>query len=448
MQSEIDLRPYILAVIQRWRIIGLAVVVAMVITILIVIAQPRVYTATADVLILPSQSQLTFDSRFVTNNAPLATDVASRRQSLIGLLSSPALEDAVRPVLSGDLLQTKSGSLANRINVSAEGDLIHIKVQDVDPQQAQLLADAWAKAYTKLVNDLYGRPTDLLSELETQLVDAQQRYEASQQALETYLGTSDIVRLTQQISSTSRLLSEADTSTSLLYAQYQTQARALEATIQDAGTLRQQLLAGKVSEIGNNLALLALQARVIGEVQLPVELRFDDLNLLLESNTISAGDLARFIEILQQRRDELLSLSLEVMRSLHDGQATGAGISPELRVNYVQQLTQLYQELEEQNAQLRLLSSQRDQAFDEFSLIQKKLNEQRVMLGTSMIQVRYIDTTTVPPGSILRTLLLYSVAVAMLTVFVSIALIIAKMIIHMWQQEVSSFEEDKNSLKS
>jgi len=212
--------------------------------------------------------------------------------------------------------------------------------------------------------------------------------------------------------------------------------------------LRQQLLAGKVSEIGNNLALLALQARVIGEVQLPVELRFDDLNLLLESNTISAGDLARFIEILQQRRDELLSLSLEVMRSLHDGQATGAGISPELRVNYVQQLTQLYQELEEQNAQLRLLSSQRDQAFDEFSLIQKKLNEQRVMLGTSMIQVRYIDTTTVPPGSILRTLLLYSVAVAMLTVFVSIALIIAKMIIHMWQQEVSSFEEDKNSLKS
>lgn len=438
MQDEINLRPYLTSFLRWWRVIGLAAIVAMIIAMLVAVSQPRVYTATADVLILPSQSQLTFDPRFVTNNALLATDVASRRQSLIGLLSSPVLEDAVRPVLTGDLLQVKPGSLADHINVTAEGDLLHIRVQDVDPQQAQLLADTWAKAYTKLVNDLYSRPGDLLSELETQLAEAQQRYEASQQALESYLGTSDIVRLTQQISSTSRLLSEADTSTSLLYAQYQTQARALEATIQDAGTLRQQLLEGKVSEIGNNLALLALQARVIGEIQLPVELRFDDPNVLLEPNAITAVDLARFIEILQQRRSELLSQSLEVMRSLHEGQDISAGISSELRDSYVQQLTQLYQELEQQNAQLRFLTLQRDQAFDEFSLIQKKLNEQRVTLGTSTTQIRFINTIVEEPRSVTTQVVLNGVIAFTIALILGIMWSIVVVIVGPWFQKPAS----------
>lgn len=432
MQDEIDLRPYVLTIIRQWRIIGIIVIAAMVISMAMAVTRPHVYTATADVLILPSQSQLTIDSRFVTNNAPLATDILARRQSLIGLAESPVLEEAVRPSLTGKLLETKPGSLVEQVNVVAEGDLIHFEVQNADPQQAQLLADAWAKAYAKQVNDLYGRPSELLSELEKQLVETQQRYEDSQQALETFMGSSDIVRLTQQISSTTLLLNEADLSTSLLYTQYQTQARMLEATIQDAGTLRQQLLDGTVSDIGNNLALLALQARVVGNIQLPVELRFDDPNVLVERTSITAADLTRFIEILEQRRSDLLSNSLEVMRSLYDNQETNIGLTPEIRDSYLQRLTQLYQELEQQKAQMRLLTLQRDQDLDELTLIQKKLNEQRVMLGTSVTQVRFINTVLEEPRPVVIRAVLYGAVAAVFAFFFSVVGILVIAIVGPW----------------
>lgn len=434
MQDEIDLRPYVNVLIQRWHVIALAVIVAMIAAMLMAISQPQVYTATADIIILPSQSQLTLDSRFVTNNASLATDVASRRQSLIGLASSPVLEEYTRLLLTGSLLEAKPGSLARQIKVTAEGDLLHIEAQNTDPQKAKQLADAWAKSYTKLVNELYNRPNDLLNELENQLADAQQIYDIAQQEFESFIGSSDIIQLTQQISSTIQLLNEADASVSLLYAQYQAQSRALEATIQDAETLRQQLVDGNISEVGNNLALLALQARVIGEIQLPVELRFDDPNMLFGANSITATDLTRFIKILQQRRSELLSQSLQVLQSLQDTQETATGIPSDIQKSHLQRLTQLYQQLEQQNAKLRMLSLRRDQAFDRLSLIQNKLNEQHVSLGTSVTQVRFINSVVKEPRSMTIQVLLYALLAAFFVLFFSIVWILLVVTIRPWLQ--------------
>ncbi len=142
MEAEIDLRPYVLALIRRWRVILLVVVVAMIGAILIAASLPLNYTASADILILPSQSQSAFDPRFVTNNTVLGTDISSRRQSLVALATSQALEDQVRAQLPSDLASAASGSLARRISVRADGDLLHLETSASDPQVAQVLADS------------------------------------------------------------------------------------------------------------------------------------------------------------------------------------------------------------------------------------------------------------------------------------------------------------------
>src|SRR5689334_16384809 len=104
MEEEIDLRPYVVALIRQWRTIAIIVGMAMLGAALVAISLPPSFTASADVLILPSRSQLTFDPRFVTNNTILGTDIASRRQALIALASGGSFEEDVRSKLPPQLV--------------------------------------------------------------------------------------------------------------------------------------------------------------------------------------------------------------------------------------------------------------------------------------------------------------------------------------------------------
>src|SRR5207244_2745160 len=141
------------------------------------------------------------------------------------------------------------------------------------------------------VNDLYGKNTTLLEQLGAQVSDAQKRYDDTQRGLETFVGSSTIVQVGQQISMTVDLLDESRAGTQKLYAQYLTQARDLEATLRDAETLRQQVASGQSEGLANNLAALALRARAVGDVQLPFDLRFDNPGALAQNNSATLTDL-------------------------------------------------------------------------------------------------------------------------------------------------------------
>jgi hypothetical protein len=385
------------------------------------------------VLILPSRSQLTFDQRFVTNNATLGTDAASRRQALVALASSPAIETQVLPKLPAELVgkDYQPGALARRLSITSEGDLLHIEAGAPDAQAAQLLAEAWAQAYVHTVNDLYGRDTAMLRELENQLGGAQKRYDQAQHDLETFIGSSQIVQVQQQISMTVELLNGSVQSTQKLYVQYLDQARALEATLHDAETLRQQMAAGQTEGLANALVALALRARAAGSVQLPIDLRFDDPAAFARSGATLA-DLDALIGVLRQRRDALMEQSRLLAQAIGDGKNEGSGLPPALQDTYAKRLSALNQQYEQQTAQVKLLEQRRNLALDSLSILQRKLDEQRVALGTPEVQVRFISAAAEPPHGRLSRAILFGGAAAFAALFLSTLIVLGLAILRPW----------------
>jgi uncharacterized protein involved in exopolysaccharide biosynthesis len=435
MEEEIDLRPYLAALIRQWRTIGVVVVVATIGAAILAISLPQSFTASADVLILPSRSQLTFDSRFVTSNASLGTDAASRRQALLALATSTALETKVLPELPVNLVgkEYRPGSLARRLQITSEGDLLHIEANAQDEQSAQVLASAWGQAYVGMINDLYGRDEAMLHEIESQLSNAQNRYEQAQSNVETFIGSGTFVRVEQQISMTTELLTESRDSPQKLYVQYLEQARALEATLRDAETLRQQVAEGQTDGLANGLTMLALRVRAAGDVQLPIDLRFDDPSAFVNSSA-SLADLDALIGVLQQRIAALMEHSGELAQAIgdEDENDNAGGISSAQRESYENRLGKLRQQFEQQTAQLKFLQQRRDLALDSLSILQRKLEEQRVALGTPEIQVRFIGVAVEPPRSALSRIILFAGAAAVAGFFLSIFIILSQAIIRPW----------------
>jgi uncharacterized protein involved in exopolysaccharide biosynthesis len=429
MEEEIDLRPYFDALIRQWRTIAIVAGAAVVCAVLLAVVLPRSYTASGDVLILPSRTQLTFDPRFVTNNNTLGTDIASRRQALLALAGSQALEAAVRPQLPPEVVgeEYKPGALAGRIKVDSEGDLLHLEASGADAESAQALADTWAQTYVRTVNDLYGANITLIQQLETQQADAQKRYDDAERELETFIGESSIVRVGDQISMTVELLDASRAGTQQLYQQYLTQTRELEAALQDAETLREQVAAGQSEGLANSLAALALRARITGDASLPIDLRFDNPGELAQGNSASLADLDTLIAVLSQRRDAVLAQSQQLAETIEHG--TGSGLSPEARATYVNRLSELNREYEQQQAQMKLLEQRRDLALESLVILQRKLDEQRVAAGAPEVQVRFIGTTVTPPRSVLVRAILYGGAAAFAGCFLGILFVLGMAIV-------------------
>lgn len=434
MEEEIDLRPYVVALIRQWRTIAIIVVAAAIGAAALALALAPSYTASADVLILPSRSQLTFDPRFVTSNTVLGTDVVSRREALIAMASSIALEDQVRPKLPASLstVAERPGALADSIRVNVNGDLLHFEASAKDPQGAQALADTWARAYVQSVNSLYAADANLLKQLETEVTQAQERYRGSQQEVETFVGTSAIVQISQQISMTVDLLNESRQGSQMLYAQYLTQARDLEAVLRDAETLRQQVASGQTEGLANSLASLAIRARAAGEVQLPIDLRFDNPGSLTDTASVTPADLDALITVLRQRHDVLMEESLKLAQALSDDKSSDGGLSPELRGTYEKRLTALNQQYEQQTAQLKALQQKRDLAFDSLSILQRKLDEQRVALGAPEVQVRFVSTAIEPETSAVSRAAIYAILASVVALLLCIFILLGQMIVRPW----------------
>ena len=420
MEDDIDLRPFFGALLRQRRTITVIVLIAALGAGLLGFVLPPSYTASADVLILPSRTQLAFDSRFVTSSIAPGADISSRRQALIAMATSSALEAEVLPKIPQGLVNKdyRPGQLTRRIRVQTEGDLLHIEASAADEQSAQALADAWGQAYVRTVNQLYGQDSRLLTELETQFADAQQRYDQAQRAVESFISSSTIVQVSQQISMTTDLLTESLSGTQKLYAQYLEQARALEATLRDAETLRQQVAAGQTEGLANSLTALALRARAAGDVQLPIELRFEDPNVLAQSGA-SLADLDTLLGVLQQRRDALMEQSQLLAQTIDEGKGADGGLPPALLDSYTQRLSQLNQQYEQQTAQLKYLELRRNLALDSLSILQRKLDEQRVALGAPEVQVRFVSTTVEPAISALVRAVLYAVLAAFAALLLS-----------------------------
>lgn len=217
VEDELDLGR-IVRVLYAWRwdiVVGtvLVTVVAVLGYWLLSALQKPVYTATAQVAILRTKTEVTFEDRFRTlsEQGQLARpqeSAASRRGALLGLVQHGAVAEAVVRRMGealapeertpARLLRAIEARLVDAPSGRASGgsDLISIVAKADEPGKAAQLANAWAEEYVTRVNQLYGTiPAEMMASVRSELDRAQVRFDASQQALEGFIATNRIPHL-------------------------------------------------------------------------------------------------------------------------------------------------------------------------------------------------------------------------------------------------------------
>lgn len=391
MEEEIDLRPYVLAIFRRWAlVVGLALVAAIV-AVSILALTPRSSHATVDLLIVPSSSQVTLDPRFVNRDAALLTNATFQRQALIGLASSAALEQRVAAELERSPIGTLNASaVLSSIQVSAEGDIIRITGRAADDATALAIVELWGRSYERLVAEIYSRDT-VQGALIVEQIDAAQKRVATEQAnLEAFLAQSRRAEVERQAKSLDGLLEGSVASANDLYRDYTRRSQELDLLLQDARTLRGQVDAGAVDDLGDALASLSLRARAAGGADLPVMLSLDNL-AAVSGELATAEDLDALISVVAEQRDRLDAESRRVAAAISSGELPLTGVSTADRAGYERQLAALRLEAEQLRAQEQLLTMRRDVALSSLELLQRKSEEQQIAQVTPQVAVRYLS---------------------------------------------------------
>ena len=406
MDQEIDLRPYFLALVLRWRLIIICAISLAVIGGAASFASTT-RSATSDIIIVPSSSQVTLDTRFQTTGS-LATNPAAQRQGLINLASSRTLAEQVVKDL-GDITLS-ADALYAQVKVVSTSDLLQITVSNPDPDLALRIAQAWGKAYETLVISVYGGSqfrTDLLT---SEIDLAQQRYDQAQTTLEKFLVSSQSIKVQQQIANLNDLLSGSRASQQQLYADYLSRSHQIELILQDAQTLRDQVDTQGTSKFANSFASLMLRVRMVDGSSPVFRLTAADLASIETDPGNLSVNLDQLIKALAHRRDQLLAQSNEVANAITSGGMIATGLDAATRQRYIDQVADLNSTYEQLQAQQSTLTQKRDLARDALTLLQRKRAEMEVAQGSPQVEVRFIGASITPFSRMSRAQLYAGVA--------------------------------------
>ena len=365
MEEEIDLGEYIDVIVRRWRwILGItlaAVVTAAIVSFLVL---PPIYEARAGVVIVKSRSEIAFEPKYRTLTEE---DIASRRKALEALVRSSSVAAEVIDELGSTLEpeEREVGALPDIVETEVNGDLISIKVRGEDPTKIVAIANAWAEAYERYVNQLYSGIAQSPATIQAQVAEAESSYQRAQEALARFMGDNQIETLTQEIGDKQNTLAD-----------YYATKRQLDRLIADATALRAQLRQGASSSptgTGNTLSIMLLQASSFTLLSpgLPVQLQlsFDERSSLDSSAEEQVQELDVLLSILEARREEVQSLI---------GEGT-----------LQQEILGLQEELEREQAKEQELTSARDLAWETYNTLARKEAEVGVASQATDTEVRF-----------------------------------------------------------
>lgn len=216
----IDLRHYLLVLLQWWREILLITIFAGVATGGALVwrsyNQTPTYKAHADILIARLMSNIELDSRVSTTNAANQVDANSWRASLLKLASSTVVANAVGEELGDELpnkLNTPEGLLgavSAEIPLSDDGrfasNLVRISVTTPDPELSARIANSWVHHLVDYINGLYGEvPESIIENVTAEREEALLNYQMAQKAYEEFIANNRINELTRQIQEKTQL---------------------------------------------------------------------------------------------------------------------------------------------------------------------------------------------------------------------------------------------------
>lgn len=372
MEEEIDLREYINVIVRRWKwILGITLVALAAAAIVSFFLSAPVYEAKAGVVIVKSRSEVVFEPKYRTLTeeelGSLAIDINARRKALQALVKSSSVAAEVIAKL-GSMLEPEErdvSTLVGMVETESDGDLIGIKLKGEDPRKITAIANAWGEAYERYVNELYSGRVQSPGDIQAQVIEAESGYKEAEEALAKFMGDNQIDTLTREIGAKQNTLAD-----------YYSTKRVIDRLIADARALRDQLrkrASYSLTGTGNTLSIMLLQASAFTLLspELPVQLQlsFDEMAGLEASAEEQVQDLDALLSILEARREEVQALINEM--------------------SLQQEILQLQEQLEREQAREQELTSARDLAWETYDTLARKEAEVGVASQVTDTEVRF-----------------------------------------------------------
>lgn len=188
--------------------------------------QAGTYEATARVAILRFRTAAIFEPRVTTLSSDTQTgsspgsvtwaaqDPGLHRRTLAQLAVSPEIEQDVSSRLREQLepSERSPGALSAMVVGKADpnSSLITILVRNASSQKALLIANAWASAYEKRINQIYAGGRSSLADLQRGVEQGKQSYEKAELALTAFSGKSELKEMSRRAEEIEALLAAAN----------------------------------------------------------------------------------------------------------------------------------------------------------------------------------------------------------------------------------------------
>jgi uncharacterized protein involved in exopolysaccharide biosynthesis len=394
-EDEIDLRPYILALIRTWWRIALIAFLAALVALGFSLLQSKEYVSTATILLTRSRASLNLAEQFPTITENIY-DASSRMDALLSLAKSDAIASETL-LLIGDKLpedNRKLESIKSKIAVSNKGDSIWISASAENPELAAEIANAWAGQTVLTLNRAYSGDQPLAA-IQSRLTAANQDYENAQSALEAFIQNNRITLLEKKIDEATNSLSEAINDRAWQISYYYNRKQSMQDLKVKAEALKQQLSSGNRSSagsIGDAIALLNMHSNAFGlgetsnaralwlsetsdkavpdnASRMTYNLQLTELSSLDDTASSYADDLD---PIIQQADAEISKADKALSDSYQD---LFQGASSDLVDAIGVQIQQLETQLESEQARQRELTSARDLTWEAYQALVQKQTE-------------------------------------------------------------------------
>lgn len=365
MYEEIDLRPYIQALIEKWLWIVGAGLIAGVLAFLIASLLPVQYEATALVATTDPRFNIRFDPRLeTTERTPVSSLVYAELalsddivQALYeGLTVLP--EGVETPFGLRELLAAESG---------AEASLLRLTATHTNAQTAANLANQWADIFLGRASQIYGSQGEApLAFLEAQLSSSALELEQAEQALILFQEEN------QSRIYTSQLLGYETALTNLVDEQQQARA-----TRQEVLALREQL-AGQPSNVvslAEELTAVLLQLKSYGLSDQNIQFLIND-----ETTLMNMGRPAQ-IAFLDDLAETLAAKEENVAAQI-------ARLEPEIRT--------VQKQLQETEARSNQLTTARNIAQETLTTLARSVAEARIGSQDTTGQIQLASQAGVP----------------------------------------------------
>jgi len=253
MDEPFDFRPYIEALLQRWRLLLGGAVLAGILAVGLSFLLPPTYEAHTLVLIVDPSQLVQFDPRFET-----VDEIRPRQAYPVLALSDSLLQTLLQNVaLEVDEPDTLR-ELRNLVSVSASSDpsLLELTVEHHDPASAALIANHWAELFVSQANLVIGDQSEVQVAFYIEQRDmARLALDEAEQTLAEF-----------QAGNRQSIVKAQLESHKMALATYLAQQQAIELLQQDIITLRTQLIGQNGPLLAaDQLALILIYERVFGE---------------------------------------------------------------------------------------------------------------------------------------------------------------------------------------